>query len=497
MTIIQTSTPGPQGVPGNTVLSTTGAPSNTIGINGDFANDIANQVMYGPKANGVWPVGVSYKGSNGASGSTILTTSGAPSNSVGNNGDFANDPVACVMYGPKSGGIWPAGNSYKSANSKWTTGTSYTGLVATRCKAPTAGGFTPKSHMARTIHTARSAITQIGAAFANWYCSGTAELPGGGPCTITASVEYPLGGTITRLTFGGSNTGTANDFCTLASDLVTLAIPAGAQFAIREYRIYAGAGAVCFTGFTGNSSIGPDSAAGDCYVYTGAVDLTGSSGSFASTDSVSYAPPVAVFGPTTAPCYALIGDSRVEGYQDTPNGNLYVGELARAVGPLRAFTNLAKYGESVSTVAGTGFAQRAAIAAKYCSHIICNYGVNDLFSGTSAPQLLKYLTGLRQQFPAQWFYQTTIDPETTSTDSWATTTNQTTVNSGDETAREQVNNFLRSGIGCFDGVFDTSSVVESGLNTGKWKAPGYTADGVHGNATSYGLIASSGVIQVA
>jgi hypothetical protein len=466
MTIIQTSTPGPQGAPGesgNTVWPTTGAPSVSLGENGDFANDTANSVMYGPKAAGAWPSGVSYKGATGTSGT--------------------------------NGSAGPQG--VPGANAKWQTGQSYTGLVATRAKVPTNGGFSQNTaHMARTIHVARTNITQIGAAFANWYCNGTAEVAAGASCTITASVEYPLGGAITRLTFGGNNSGTAFDFSTLASDLVTLAIPSGAQFAIREFRQCATNGSVCFTGFTGDSSIGPDVTAGDCFVYTGATDLTGATGSFTSTDSSSYAPPIAVFGPTTVPSYALFGDSRVEGYQDTPNGNLYVGELARSVGPVRAFTNLAKFGETLAAVVGTGFTQRAAIAAKYCTHIICNYGVNDLFTGALAPTVLKNLTALRQQFPAQYFYQTTIDPETTSTDSWATTTNQTLVSTADETQRQRVNNTLRSKIVCFDGVFDTSSVVETGINTGIWKAPGYTIDGVHGTANSYGLIASSGVVAV-
>lgn len=436
--------------------------------------------------------------------SPIVPCNGQPSNSVGFDGEFAIDVNTGITYFKDSVLGWISGINLAGGAGKWTLGQQYVGLVATRCKAPTAGGYSVKSHMARTIHTARTNITQIGAAFANWYCNGLTEVGAGGPCTITASIEYPLGSPVTRLTFGGQTSGTAYDFSTLESDLAILAIPAGAQFAIREYRIYPGNGDVVFTGFTGNSSIGPDTSAGDCYVYTGATDLTGSTGAFASTDGSSYAPAVAVFGPTNQPSYAIIGDSIFEGYQDTPNGNLYVGGAARSIGPTRAYTNLAKFGEMLSAVAGasTGFNQRSAIATKFSTHILCNYGVNDLFSNAvSSNYLIRNLLTLRQQFPNQWFYQTTITPETTSTDSWATPGNQTTVSAAAETNRQQANNFLRSGIGGvgvggFDGVFDVTSIIETNTNTGIWKSPGYTIDGVHPVAMSYGLIATSQIIQV-
>lgn len=49
----------------------------------------------------------------GASGTlhTIYTTSGAPSSGVGINGDYAIDPTASKLYGPKAAGTWPAGTS--------------------------------------------------------------------------------------------------------------------------------------------------------------------------------------------------------------------------------------------------------------------------------------------------------------------------------------------------------------------------------------------------
>jgi hypothetical protein len=52
----------------NTLLSGTGKPSNTVGIDGDYFIDIKNLNIYGPKMNKKWPVAVSLKGADGTDG---------------------------------------------------------------------------------------------------------------------------------------------------------------------------------------------------------------------------------------------------------------------------------------------------------------------------------------------------------------------------------------------------------------------------------------------
>jgi hypothetical protein len=54
----------------------------------------------------------------GPSGNTVLSTSGAPSSGDGVNGDFAIDPSAKMLYGPKSGGSWPSGVSFGAMSLK-------------------------------------------------------------------------------------------------------------------------------------------------------------------------------------------------------------------------------------------------------------------------------------------------------------------------------------------------------------------------------------------
>src|ERR1700756_824196 len=291
---------------------------------------------------------------------------------------------------------------------KWQPGQSYIGLIGTRCKSPTSlNGAT--MHMARSIHVARVSTNQIGAAFANWYASSSGEAAAGADATITASVEYPLGGNIYRLTFGGSNSGLARNFATLASDLITLpvTIPAGAQFAIREYRVCSAGGGVVYTFINGSAVV--DTIDGECYVYgsSGITDQTGVAGTFTTPAGNPFSRPVAVFGPTNQPSYALLGDSRCEGAQDTGNGSLDVGELARSVGPLRAYTNLGVSGDTLATASST-YLQRGGIVNKYCTHVINEYGVNDIMaSGQSVAGFMTIMRNFRNLFPSMWMYQTT------------------------------------------------------------------------------------------
>jgi hypothetical protein len=54
------------------------------------------------------------QGNPGTNGNTVLNGSGVPASGTGNNGDFYYDPTAKLMYGPKAAGAWPAGISLVS-----------------------------------------------------------------------------------------------------------------------------------------------------------------------------------------------------------------------------------------------------------------------------------------------------------------------------------------------------------------------------------------------
>ena len=89
----------------NTVLNGKGAPSNTLGINGDFYIDTRSLLISGPKKNGKWPVARSLQGANGTNGtdgrngndaknvSTASTVAG-PAGPQGERGEKGIDGVA-------------------------------------------------------------------------------------------------------------------------------------------------------------------------------------------------------------------------------------------------------------------------------------------------------------------------------------------------------------------------------------------------------------------
>lgn len=111
--------PGPVGPQGKTVRYGDGAPSNALGADDDFYIATDTSMIYGPKTAGAWPVGKSLigppggggppgnTGAPGANGKTVRYGVGAPSDALGNDGDFYIATSTHAMYGPKTLGSWP------------------------------------------------------------------------------------------------------------------------------------------------------------------------------------------------------------------------------------------------------------------------------------------------------------------------------------------------------------------------------------------------------
>lgn len=104
---------GDAGDDGAGVLSGNGPPSVGEGLDDDFYVDLDSSTIYGPKAGGIWPDGVSLKGDKGDAGSTWLHGTNTPGAEVGVDGDFFIDIANHVYYGPKASGSWAAGRSLK------------------------------------------------------------------------------------------------------------------------------------------------------------------------------------------------------------------------------------------------------------------------------------------------------------------------------------------------------------------------------------------------
>jgi hypothetical protein len=80
-------TNGTNGTNGNTILyGTTNPANNTTGVDGNFYINTASYTIFGPRAAGVWPAGVSLIGSDGAAGAAGATGPQGPAGAAGTNG---------------------------------------------------------------------------------------------------------------------------------------------------------------------------------------------------------------------------------------------------------------------------------------------------------------------------------------------------------------------------------------------------------------------------
>ena len=115
---------GPAGTNGSGVLNGNVPPTNVQGNDGDFYINTATNTMYGPKAIGMWPPGVSLVGPQGpaggptgpqgvagTNGNSVLNGVVNPNLATGVDGDFYINTLTNDIFGPKANGVWPQGIS--------------------------------------------------------------------------------------------------------------------------------------------------------------------------------------------------------------------------------------------------------------------------------------------------------------------------------------------------------------------------------------------------
>lgn len=356
----------------------------------------------------------------------------------------------------------------------------YDGIVATRGTVPSHGtaGFTASN--SRSGHYARADITQLKVLFPNFYT--VIESAPGAACTIKASIEYPAG-VFTQLLFSASSSGTIPDGGILVSDYLTIAIPNGARFWIRCYRT----GGIVYE--SGNVAYNDRAFMGDVINFNVVSDQTMTGEVTYTGENVSYHP-IAI-APITIPSVMIFGDSIAAGVSDTAtyySGDM--GAIARSIGPSFGYFNGGGNGEAVTDLLAH-HTQKLVIAG-YCSHAIFGYPTNDIAVGHSDTTIKADLTSGYALVSPKPTFQCTIPPRTTSTDSWATTANQTVA--ATESVRLALNSVMTGGtFGPGGGIFDIAAAVEAA--GGKWVA-GKTTDGIHPDTAGYSDIKIGGAIDI-
>lgn len=366
----------------------------------------------------------------------------------------------------------------------------YIGQVATRAQLLNWTNGTNKQMMSRTLHKARENIYKLKIAIPNWYVATQvspndgSEANNGASTTCTASIEYPVG-TFTQVLFSGSAIGTNPAGGTLLSDWVNVTIPNGAEFYVRLWTNNA-------TGLVYQNNHVAQNGEMNAYGVT-TPDLT-MGGSFTGASNIIQAP-CAIIGYATQPSYFLAGDSRCLGITDSADISRNVGELARTLGNKFAYINAGIPSDRVQ-FASTLYTKRLALS-QYCSHIVSNYGINDNRSDggnrTSAQVMADYVT-FSALFGGKPFYACTVAPYTSSSDSWATTANQSTAVNTNHAQLLVMNDAIRAGgVTSAWGVIDIWNAVTT---SGVW-TPNLTGDGLHENRRGALVLQASNAVNVA
>ena len=106
---------GINGKDGTAILSGNSTPALNVGNIGDYYFDKSTQKLYGPKKADGWGKPVTLKGTDGEKGekgndgTQIIPGIGAPTPSIGNNGDWYIDTKNKKLYGPKTQNGWGDG----------------------------------------------------------------------------------------------------------------------------------------------------------------------------------------------------------------------------------------------------------------------------------------------------------------------------------------------------------------------------------------------------
>lgn len=344
---------------------------------------------------------------------------------------------------------------------------------------------TNKETMSRSAHVAKTAMTSLRLVYGNWrtdYLAG--DVGTGAPTIYSASIEYPAG-VFTQVKFSGSTNGTAADMSNLISDETMVNIPKDALFWVRTHT--QNPSGILYIGMQEAVGLGEAMEFG-----TTAANKT--MGGTITPGNAGLVTPYAILSYSNNPSVFILGDSRTAGIHDSYVGNIQpdIGIIARSVGPTHAYINSGIPAESAFT-ASANMQNRVDLAKQFCTHVICSLGINDLgFQNRTPSQLLSDLGtiyGFLRPLPV---WQATLTPASGSTDNWTTVFNQSHFPA--EANRVLINNSFRQSVK-LSGVFDVADAVETARDSGYWKVPGYTTDGIHETQLACAVIHSSGKIN--
>lgn len=376
--------------------------------------------------------------------------------------------------------------NYYLANPSAIAPSSRTGLVATSQLIPYWKSASVQMG-SRKRHTATENLTSVRLLFPNFTGFDT---PTGDVLTLTASIEYPVD-TFTQVKFSGVAAGSIPDGGTLLSDPVTVSIPAGAHFYIRTYGTNPAGVIAARQTNPGNYDFGEARESGP----SGIVDKT-MGGTYTNTFPGYCYTAMAIIGQTTKKSVLIIGSSTAGGFNNQ-GGMPYGpdnGTITPSLAPSLSSCLLSAYGQTAQAAFDASNLIPTAIGS-YITHLVLAIGQNDIRNGSLAPDVIALLGQVAAKYASgKPYFLQTFGPETTSTDEWATTGNQTPTASNAQ--RVAYNGLVRAG-GAWAGFFEIADAWETARNSGLWKIPAWTDDGLHAQEIGYNFIKDNGIVNPA
>jgi hypothetical protein len=288
---------------------------------------------------------------------------------------------------------------------------------------------------------------------------------------IKAAID--IGGTIYKLHFNGNRFATVSIGGVLFTDPLGFFIAKGTIVKVRTFAD-AGTGLLLRANRT-NFDTGKGGS-------TASSDLA-DSGTIGDQGTCNIFGPSLLIGKCSNPAVLVLGDSIANGSSGFEDEGGW---------PVRAFgTSIARNSGNNANVLNLGISAGKATMLKdadrywrgqlykYCDIAICNFGANDVNQtsdtiATISANLLSLWNDLSRRGLKVW--QGTITPVTTSTDSWATTGNQTAIK---QATFAGLNNYIRTTPSPLTGYIEIADTVMTARDSGIWKAPSWTSDGIH------------------
>lgn len=333
------------------------------------------------------------------------------------------------------------------------------------------GVLTNETYKVRHIATTDLVFPRL--AYPNWYLNN-GETNGPNDITVKAAIE--VDGNIYPALFGGANTKLVAAGATEWTDAVRIFIPKGTAFYTRT-NVQVTAGQKWPLSITAYPADGEGRTAGD----------VAHSGATTNLFIFTYSPCAIVGQPAnqTEKSVLLVGDSIASGQGETPNDR---GFLIRAINDTVGHLRVSKPSARTSDFLESVRKNRMQLAS-YCNNAIIQLGVNDVKFDVKLEVIKANLLDIWTELALNGVavFQTTITPVTTSTDSWATTKNQSVT--AQESVRIALNDWIRSCPAPLSGYFDVADEVETARNSGIWIV-GYTTDGTHPIAAGHAAMAT-------